>query len=751
MTKRRHLIIFIIIFLNCIFNSYAQITLTHNVGDELINPNVGSCSQPEHWARAFTLSEFGITTDDEFQINSGNVGVRNSVGQENATLQFNIYSIDSGFPGTFSESNLIGSSQIVFFPFVSTLNPQIVTLNFDTPVIVPANVERILVEVKKTDGTGVGVMNVQLAGTEEGGDAAWYKGCLAYYTYTSTDIAPLPRPDANLFITANGIITNNTINYNHACLGDVTEFHANFDQAFNSILWDFGDGNTSILENPTHVYGASSIYDVSATIYATDNSVLEVINKQIEIFDLPIINPISDINSCEDSYEGGFSSFFDTSNVESEILNGQEDVIIKYFDEHGNELSSPLPNPLSNSIQNNETITVLIYNQNALDCYVESAFDLIVTPVPFVNSIDNIVICDENNDGFSVFDISDIPIELINGQSNLFVELFDSNNNLISVSDYNNFVNLTVNQDYIEAIVTNSITNCSSETNVNLIVNDNPEANQLQIIYGCDDNNDGISEYFDTSNVDSQVLNGQTGMTVSYFDQSGNQLSNPLPNPFTNSNPFNQLIIVKVTDTNTTCYAETTLELQTVTQPNINQPDDLYECNQGNGYAEFNTSNIEQQLIGNQTGLTILYFDSNNNPLPSPLPALFQNTEPFSQTINIRIEDTSNPICYSETSFHLIVNELPVINLENEYFICNLEPSISLNINSGFNSYNWFLEDGTLISDINSAEITEEGSYTLIVTQMENGIICENSFDFNLIRSDLPEIHQINYGELGNN
>jgi gliding motility-associated-like protein len=177
----------------------------------------------------------------------------------------------------------------------------------------------------------------------------------------------------------------------------------------------------------------------------------------------------------------------------------------------------------------------------------------------------------------------------------------------------------------------------------------------------------------------------------------------------------------------------------------------LYACDQGNGYAEFDTSHIEQELIGNQTGLTIQYFDSDNNPLPSPLPILFQNTEPFSQTISIRVEDVSNPICYSETSFDLIVNELPIINLEDEYFICNLEPSIILNVNSGYNSYNWFFEDGTLISTTNNGEITEEGNYTLTVTQIENGITCENSFDFTLIRSVLPEIQQINYGELGNN
>src|SRR5690606_15394744 len=108
--------------------------------------------------------------------------------------------------------------------------------------------------------------------------------------------------------------------------------------------------------------------------------------------------------------------------------------------------------------------------------------------------INNISSCDNNEDGFTVFNLTNVPTELINNQSNLNVELFDSNDNLISVSDYNNFTNLTANQDFIKAIATDTTTNCSSEITINLLVNDNPVANQLPTIYGCDDNNDGISE-----------------------------------------------------------------------------------------------------------------------------------------------------------------------------------------------------------------------------------------------------------------
>ncbi len=746
----RNLIFFTILFLTCFFGSYAQITLTHNVGNELVNTGVGTCSEPENWARVFSLSEFGITTADEFQINSGNVGVRGSVGQDNARLQFNIYSIDADFPDTFSEANLLGSSQIEFFPFVSTLSPQIITIDFDTPVIVPAHVELILVEVKKTDGTGIGLMNVFLAGTEQASEPAWYKGCLGVTKYTTTDKTPIPRPNANLFITVDGEIVGNRIDYEGDCFGNETVFELNYDAQIESVLWDFGDGTTSNVLNPIHLFENPGVYEISAIINLLNSTAVDVIDKQIEIFDMPQVSQIASLIACEESIDSGYSSF-DTTNIESQLIAGQTDILIRYFNELGNELPSPLPNPFRNSVPHDETITVRLYNQNNLDCFVESSFDLIVNPKPSINAMENIVICDNNSDGFGVFDLTNVSNELIDGQSNLSVALFDSNTSLISVPDYTNFINLTANQDYIKAIVTNSITNCSFENTINLIVNDNPKANQLQIIYGCDENKDGISEYFDTSNVERDVLNGQTGMTVSYFDQIGNPLPNPLPNPFINSNPFNELITVRVIDTTSTCYAETTLELRTVNQPIIKQPDNLFACDLGNGYANFDTSTMEQQIIGNQSGLSIKYYDSDHNPLPSPLPEIFQNTAPFFQTISVTVEDALNPNCYSETSFDLIVNELPAIYLEDEYFICNLEPSILLDVSSGFNSYNWSFEDGTVISDTNSAEITAEGSYTLTVIEIENGIACENSFDFNFIRSVLPEIQQVNFKELGNN
>ncbi|WP_051437540.1 T9SS type B sorting domain-containing protein [Olleya marilimosa] len=487
------------------------------------------------------------------------------------------------------------------------------------------------------------------------------------------------------------------------------------------------------------------------TIRVTDPVTLlfdeTIIELQVSVS--PEINPPSNIFACDEG--GGFSSF-DTSAVQDEISGNQTGLEILYFDQNGNELQSPLPNPFQNVIPDLETLTARVYFEGDDSCFSEVSFDLIIKPIPEVFEVDDIYECDDDSDGFEVFDLSEIETNLLGSQANLLLEYYSSDNNIIPINSLNNYTNITPEQDFIFVRVFSDQNDCYFDTTINLIVDDSfPVAHPLDIIFGCDDNNNGVSEYFDTSNVENQVLNGQSGMLVSYFEQNGSELSSPLPNPFTNTELNNQDIIVRVTNPNSNCYTETILELQTITQPNINQPSDLFGCDQGNGFSEFNTSLMETQIIGNQTGLTIQYFDSDNNLIPSPLPTLFQNTEPYNQTIHVRVEDENNPICYSETSFDLIVNNLPEINLEEEYFLCELESSITLTLNSNFDSYNWYtVNDETSISTSNSAEITNEGNYILTVGQFENGILCENSFSFTLTHTNVPEIIEVNHGQIGN-
>jgi len=511
------------------------------------------------------------------------------------------------------------------------------------------------------------------------------------------------------------------------------------------------DENNNLLPSPLpNPFTNNTPNNQNITIRVTNPSSLLYTETVLELQALPppIVNQPQNILACDEG--NGFSNF-DTYSVENQMIGSQTGLQILYFDQNGNQLASPLPNPLQNTIQNQETITAQISYTNTPTCYTEVSFDLIIRSAPEVFTVDDFYKCDDNTDGIVDFDLSSVELISLGGQTGLTLEYYDGNGNQLPSPLPNPYLNSIPNQETLTVRIINDVTGCYNEGYFNLFVNENPIANTLAPIFGCDDDNNGVSEYFDTSSVENDVLGAQTGMSITYFAENGDVLPSPLPNPFTNSQLYNQNITIRITNAITNCFSETILNLQTSSQPNINQPDDLYSCDEGNGYAVFDTSILEDQIIGNQIGLTIHYYDSNNDVLPSPLPLLFQNTSPYSQTINVIIEDESNAICYSETSFDLIVNSLPEINLDDEYFICDLEPYINLEVNSSFDSYEWYFEDGTLISSSYAAQIINEGNYTLTVTKFENNIICENSYSFYLTRSVLPEILEVNYGELGNN
>ncbi|SDH85968.1 T9SS type B sorting domain-containing protein [Winogradskyella thalassocola] len=734
--------------------------LSHNGCDDIIKTDIHSCSSSYiYWARTFDLDEFGISTDEEYVINSGQVGI-NNVGWL-PEISFNIYEIDDNFPDSFSTSNLIGSSQYQELSPAIGDSPQIVEVVFDTPIVIPAGVEKILVEVHKGIEYGSGLAFI--AGSTQSSELSWQRGCTNFgggpagnNQYVST--ASFGRPNANFYINVTGDVnhTSNTLSMNisNICSEFLKEFSIEEASNVASVQWDFGDvasgtNNTSVDLYPFHDFSADGTFTVSATVTTTSGTI-EVITETINVIEPPTAYGINNIYACEDSFGTGLSSSIDISTITAQVLGGQTNRIVTFVDGSGAEHNT-LPNPFSNTVRDLETIKVRVSNQGSLCCYSETSFDIIVTAAPEINTIADLFFCDDDSDGFTTFDLSNIPSDLINGQPNLNVELIDSNNATILPSDYSNYTNLTSNEDKITARVTSTTTNCVSDSVINLSVNINPVANDIQNVLGCDDNNDGISEYFDTSTIDSQLLNGQSGLSISYFDENNNQLPSPLPNPFTNTSPFNQTITARVTNTSSTCYDETTFQLQTITQPHINHPGNLYACDQGDGYSEFDTSSIEQAIIGNQTGLVISYYDANGSPLPSPLPSTFENTEPFSQTINVKVEDASNPICYSETSFNLIVNPLPEVNLDDDYTICYLEPSLSLSVDTGFYTYAWYFENGTLLSSTRHVTIENEGTYTLSITQLENNMECEQSFSFRLTRSMSIAIEDVNYGELGHN
>ncbi len=81
-------------------------------------------------------------------------------------------------------------------------------------------------------------------------------------------------------------------------LTSFTDLTVQGDEPLLTWNWDFGDGNTSIAQNPSHQYDSSGVYTISLTV--EDGSGCSVnTTDNIEVFDLPTVDFIaSQINGC---------------------------------------------------------------------------------------------------------------------------------------------------------------------------------------------------------------------------------------------------------------------------------------------------------------------------------------------------------------------------------------------------------------------------------------------------------------------
>ncbi|MCM2301324.1 MAG: T9SS type B sorting domain-containing protein [Flavobacteriaceae bacterium] len=192
----------------------------------------------------------------------------------------------------------------------------------------------------------------------------------------------------------------------------------------------------------------------------------------LKVEPIPIANPVKIERKCDDDFDGLYP--FDTSAIESSVLNGQTGMIVSYMDKNGNPLPSPLPNPFLTSTQ---TIRVRVTDNTSNDvagaCFAETFLDFVVDKMPVANSIINLVACDDDFDGKYPFDTSTIETSVLNGQTAMLVSYIDENGINLPSPLPNPF--LTTSQT-VTVIVENKLNNnCVAETSFDFIVNQKPD------------------------------------------------------------------------------------------------------------------------------------------------------------------------------------------------------------------------------------------------------------------------------------
>jgi len=568
---------------------------------------------------------------------------------------------------------------------------------------------------------------------------------------------PSLQLSASTSLTMAGKIT--TTNSDPICgAGNVT---LNATATFGTIEWyttatggtPFTTGNnitTPFLTSNTNYYVSAGCATDRTQITAT-------------IYPLPVVQNTS-ITQCDtDATSDGKTTFNLTVNNDLISANYTNETF-KYFNSFSsatNEILSDLiPNGFSfnNTTPSTMPIGVRVYN-SVTGCSSPAQITLIVPTTNFQPSAAfTFTVCDDfldangnnnsnNNDkdGIATFDFSTTKAAILsqlpssqNYTINYYRNEADALSQLNAITDIANYRNIgyTSTQDIWVRIETDIVSNTCVGVGpyIRLNVEALPKANTINDRRVCDSNSTGIVN-FDTSNLETNLLNGQTNVIVRYLDLNDNPLkdangtliTSPFPSTFSSATQTIKAIVSN--NTSQQCFDETTISFYVDAIPTATPIpstltticDDEADPTNQDGKFGFNTSTFESTILAGQTGMTVKYYDQNNTLLPSPLPNPFVTG---TQNITVVIENPINPNCSATLTIPFVVHPIPNIELNATELICSNIPTFFVTLNPGFldNSlttnfnYNWKKDGGNSIASSSTIGVNSEGSYTVDVT-----------------------------------
>ena len=171
--------------------------------------------------------------------------------------------------------------------------------------------------------------------------------------------------------------------------------------------------------------------------------------------------------------------------------------------------------------------------------------------------------------------------------------------------------------------------------------------------------------------------------TVSYY---GSQLDldngGPvLPNPYTITNPTEEIFVRLENNANPTCFVTDSFEVFITPLLIANSPTPIILCDEfpNDGFAEFDLTTRDLEIIGGVDPDAVLTYhltfaeaESGENPILTPDLPTFINTIASFQRIYPRLENVLNPDCYTTTELVLQVDQAPAITDPiMDYFLCD--------------------------------------------------------------------------------
>ena len=440
------------------------------------------------------------------------------------------------------------------------------------------------------------------------------------------------------------------------------------------------------------------VENINTGCYGT--TTLDLIVQQAPVTCIP-----TPLEYCDPDSDG-FGEF-DLTLADNEVACGATaGLIITYHETMADAENNinPIIGIYNNIVVNTQMIYVRIESVTTItDCASFVELQLIVNPTPQITDPSPLEVCDDDADGFASFDLTLIEPEVLNlldadATNDLdptqyivsyYFDEVNANNGNNPIATPDAFVNTIMDTQTIWIRVTDNTNSCATVRPLVLIVNPLPVLVQPDALELCDVNNPGDEvEEFNLEDANAQILNGQTGITLTYYDNQADAdlggMAGQIFSPYTNTSNA-QTIYVRAAINVTGCYDTITLDLRVNPIPSpIAMPAVYQECDDDNdGFASFDLDSQSATIINGEPGVTAIYYEtmedaeSMTNPLVSP----YQNIVANLQTIYVVVVNTGTMTtpatgCFTIVELPLEVLPAPVVDLEADliadgYVICD--------------------------------------------------------------------------------
>ena len=417
----------------------------------------------------------------------------------------------------------------------------------------------------------------------------------------------------------------------------------------------------------------------------------DVIEFSLEVDPLPTdLGPFFWV-VCDDEASGSNMdqmSVFELALIEGDITGGDPTLdVIWFFDLADEAADIPLMDQefFTNSDLGSQTIIARVVTE--FGCSVVSTVTLEIRINPVGTIPTPLEVCDDNNDGFTLFNLNDKDVEIIGGEPNIVVplEYYVTESDailgtaggatpILTPMAYPNIVNNQIVYARMTRDVVAPEPACFDVVPLELIVIDSPllpvSIPDFTMCAESSPQEFNLPDHEPFINPD-----GLTDVIITYYlsqtdAQDGIGAIGPMHINGMNPEP----IWVRMESTLNGCFTVGTFNIEVLINPTIVTPapyelcDDLGEPN--DGITTFMLSSRDNEITGGDANLSVAYFEDMAFTIPLD-PDMYDNIVPNTQTVYVQVTagDTG---CISTTTLTLVVNPNPDAGTPDPLSLCDI-------------------------------------------------------------------------------